>query len=85
MPEESYKQQEQRRRRERQERERRQAERRGQDALARQRIWPAWARTLGAMIEAGAIVRFACGACKRVYDVDVEAMAVLRGREWSLI
>jgi hypothetical protein len=27
----------------------------------------------------------ACDACRRVYDVDVGALAVLRGREWSLI
>ena len=49
------------------------------------RIWPVWARSLGAMIEAGAIVRFACSKCERVYDVDLEALAMLRGRAWSLI
>jgi hypothetical protein len=79
MPEESHKEQDERRRRERQAR---------QDAtggVARERIWPAWMRTLGAMIEADAIVRFVCTKCKRVYDVDVGALALLRGREWSLI
>ncbi|HEX8533788.1 MAG TPA: hypothetical protein VF662_06440 [Allosphingosinicella sp.] len=55
------------------------------EALAAQRIWPVWARTLGEMIEAEAAVRFACPACKRVYDVDLEALAMLRGRAWSLI
>ncbi len=58
---------------------------REREALAAQRIWPVWARSLGAMIEAGVIVRFACDSCRRVYDVDVAALAILRGREWSLI
>ena len=59
------------------------AERR--EALAAQRIWPVWARTLGGMIEAGTHVRFACPACKLLYDVDLESLATLRGRTWSLI
>jgi hypothetical protein len=54
-------------------------------ALAAQRIWPVWARTVGGMIEAEAIVRFACPACRRVYDVDLAAIATMRGRAWSLI
>jgi hypothetical protein len=58
---------------------------REREALAAQRIWPIWARTLGAMVETGVLVRFACDACRRVYDVNVVALAVLRGREWSLI
>ena len=36
------------------------------------------------MIEAAAIVRFGRFPCRRVYDVDVRSLAVLRGREWSL-
>lgn len=55
------------------------------EALAAQRIWPIWVRNLGAMIEAGVIVRFACDVCRRVYDVDTASLAVLRGREWSLV
>jgi hypothetical protein len=55
------------------------------EALAAQRIWPVWARTVGGMIEAEAAVRFACPACKRLYDVDLESLATLRGRAWSLI
>lgn len=55
------------------------------EKLAAQRIWPVWVRNLGAMIEAGAIARFACGACRRVYDVDLPSLAILRGREWSLV
>ena len=55
------------------------------EKLAAQRIWPMWARSLGEMIEAGTQVRFACPACKRLYDVDLEALAMLRGRAWSLI
>ena len=35
------------------------------EKLAAQRIWPVWARNLGAMIEAGVLVRFACDACRR--------------------
>jgi hypothetical protein len=49
------------------------------------RIWPVWVRSLGAMWEAGAIVRFACPRCERVYDVDLEALISLRGRTWSLV
>lgn len=63
--------------------DRAEAERR--EALAAQRIWPVWARSIGEMIEAGAEVRFACGACQRVYDVDLDALATLKGRAWSLI
>lgn len=55
------------------------------EALAAQRIWPVWASNLGAMIEAGVMARFACDGCRRVYDVDLAALAILRGREWSLI
>ena len=55
------------------------------EKLAAQRIWPVWVRNLGAMIEAGAIARFACGACRRIYDVDLPSLAILRGREWSLV
>ncbi len=58
---------------------------RARETLAGQRIWPVWARTLGEMIEGQAAVRFACPACKRLYDVDLEALATLRGRAWSLI
>lgn len=61
------------------------AEAERQQALAAQRIWPVWARSVGAMIEAEVIVRFACDACTRLYDVDLGSLAVLRGREWSLI
>lgn len=55
------------------------------EALAAQRIWPVWARALGGMINGRAEVRFACPACRRVYDVDLEALAMLKGRAWSLV
>jgi hypothetical protein len=58
---------------------------RERDALAAQRIWPVWVRNLAAMVEAEVIVRFACDACRRVYHVDLASLAMLRGREWSLI
>lgn len=53
--------------------------------LAATRIWPAWTRNLAAMIEAAAVVRFACPKCERLYDVDLEALIMLRGRAWGLI
>ncbi|HEX8444117.1 MAG TPA: hypothetical protein VF631_10780 [Allosphingosinicella sp.] len=49
------------------------------------RIWPHWARSIGGMLAGGAAVRFACGGCRRLFDVDLTALAVLRGAEWSLI
>ncbi len=55
------------------------------EKLAAQRIWPVWAREIGGMIEAGAVVRFACPECRRLYDVDLESLSMLRGRAWSLI
>ena len=63
--------------------ERWEAERR--EALAAARIWPVWARSVGEMIEAQAEVRFVCPACRRVYDVDLAALATLKGRAWSLV
>ena len=30
-------------------------------------------------------VRFACPTCRRLYDVDLEALAMLKGRGWSLV
>jgi len=53
--------------------------------LAAQRIWPVWARTLAEMIACRAEVRFACPRCRRLYDVDLNALAMLRGRGWSLV
>ena len=49
------------------------------------RIWPAWARSVAALAEAEAVVRFMCPACRKLYAVDLEAMILLRGRQWSLI
>ncbi len=57
--------------------------------LAAQRIWPVWARTLAEMIACRAEVPLrqaqGCPKCRRLYDVDLEALAMLRGRGWSLI
>lgn len=55
------------------------------EALAAQRIWPVWTRSLGDMIEAQCHVRFACPNCKRLYDVDLDSLAMLKGRAWSLV
>ena len=49
------------------------------------RIWPLWARSVGAMMASGATVRFACLGCRRLFDVDLEALAILRGAGWALI
>jgi hypothetical protein len=49
------------------------------------RIWPHWTRDLGAMLAGGAEVRFACPGCRRLFDVDLASLAVLRGAGWSLI
>jgi hypothetical protein len=57
----------------------------GDGRPAMPRIWPHWTRSIGAMLAGGAAVRFACLGCRRVFDVDLEALAVLRGAEWSLI
>jgi hypothetical protein len=37
------------------------------------------------MIDAGVIVRFACMTCRTIFDVDLVAVAVVRGRGFSLI
>jgi hypothetical protein len=37
------------------------------------------------MIEAGALVRFACPACRRLYDVDLTSLAALKGQDWSIV
>jgi hypothetical protein len=49
------------------------------------RIWPHWAYTIGAMRASGAVVRFACLGCRRLFDVDLEALLILRGADWGLI
>lgn len=49
------------------------------------RLWPEWARSVAGLWEAEAVVRFVCPECMRLYHVDLEAMILLRGRQWSLI
>ena len=51
----------------------------------RNRIWPAWTANVGTMIDASAIVRFACFECREIFDVDLIAIAHIRGRAFSLI
>ncbi len=53
--------------------------------LSDPRLWPEWTRSVAAMWEAHAFVRFACPACMKLYDVDLEALILLKGRQWSLI
>ncbi len=57
----------------------------GDGRPAMPRIWPHWTRDLGAMLAGGAEVRFACPGCRRLFDVDLASLAVLRGAGWSLI
>lgn len=57
----------------------------GDGRPAMPRIWPHWARSIGTMMAAGAAVRFACLGCRRLFDVDLPALAILRGAEWGLI
>lgn len=49
------------------------------------RIWPVWARTVGAMIRAGTVVRFGCVKCRNIFDVDLVAIAAKSGDGASLI
>ena len=53
--------------------------------LTDRRLWPQWTRSVAAMWEADAHVRFACPACMKLYDVDLESLILLKGRQWSLI
>lgn len=49
------------------------------------RFWPKGLRTIGEMIDAGALVRFACERCGTIFDVDLHAISVIRGAAYSLI
>ena len=49
--------------------------------LFQRRIWSHWAQTIRAMRALGVIVRFACLGCRRLFDVDLSALAILRGAE----
>ncbi len=49
------------------------------------RVFPLWARTLGAMIDEGCKVRAICDRCHEWKDVDITALAARVGPEYSLI
>lgn len=51
----------------------------------KKRIWPIWARTVGAMIRQGAIVRVHCRQCRNFFDVDLVAVQRARGKDHCLI
>ena len=53
--------------------------------MARDRIWPKWSLTVSGMIEQGACVKASCRKCGTVFKVDLEAIAALRGGDYSLI
>lgn len=48
-------------------------------------IFPAWVRTVGAAIDADAAIMASCPVCKGWRDVDLQAIAAARGRDYSLI
>jgi hypothetical protein len=48
-------------------------------------FFPAWAQTLGAMLDKGAKVRAWCSGCGRCTDVDIAALTAIKGRDYSLI
>jgi hypothetical protein len=48
-------------------------------------FFPAWAQTLGAMLDEGAKVRAWCSACGRCTDVDIAALTAIKGRDYGLI
>jgi hypothetical protein len=54
-------------------------------ARSSKRIWPAFYRTVGAMLDHGTIVRAGCARCDTVFDVDLRAIIARRGRDYSLI
>jgi hypothetical protein len=52
---------------------------------SRKRIWPHFFRTVGAMLDHGAVVRAGCARCGTIFDVDLHAIVARRGRDYSLI
>lgn len=51
----------------------------------RKRLTPAWIKTVGAMIDEGVKVRASCRTCELMFTVDLEAIAAVKGRDYSLI
>lgn len=49
------------------------------------RIWPEFVTTVGGLIERAVIVRFVCLACRDVFDVDLQAVAAVRGKDYCLL
>ena len=49
------------------------------------RIWPEFVGSVGGLIDRGVIVRFACLECREIFDVDLQAVAAVRGRTYSLL
>lgn len=46
---------------------------------------PAWTESLGGLIDAGVTVRACChGQCKKFKDIDLEALAAIKGRDYDL-
>lgn len=46
---------------------------------------PAWTECLGGLIDAGVTVRACChGQCKKFKDIDLEALAAIKGRDYDL-
>ena len=51
----------------------------------RKRLTPAWLRSVGAMLDEGVRARARCPACDQMFVVDLEAIACVKGRGFSLI
>jgi hypothetical protein len=49
------------------------------------RIWPEYVSSVGGLIAQHVIVRFACLSCREIFDVDLQAVAAVRGRAYSLL
>lgn len=49
------------------------------------RITPNWVKTVGAMIDEGIAVRVSCRKCHIMLRVDLDAIAAVKGRDYSLL
>lgn len=50
-----------------------------------ERITPSWLKTVGEMIRADITLRARCRTCEVMFKVDLEAIAAVKGRHYSLI
>ncbi|WP_198093907.1 hypothetical protein [Novosphingopyxis sp. YJ-S2-01] len=55
------------------------------DTMGGRRIWPASFRTIGAMIDSETVARAKCTCCGNFFDVDLPALQLRRGDNFTLI